>query len=167
MTIGDTIVTVAGNLTADPTLRFSQQGVAVASFTIASSRRVRNQDTGEWTDGDTLFLRCSAFRQLAENVAESLTRGSRAVVTGRLRQRGYEDRDGITRTVFEVEVEVVGPSLKWATAKVTKTRRERPAQPGVGDTEVPRMQDPWDVAPAPAGARGAAFSSGFTNQPPF
>ncbi|MFI7143721.1 single-stranded DNA-binding protein [Nonomuraea sp. NPDC050022] len=116
----------------------------MASFTIASSRRVRDQATGEWSDGDTLFLRCSAFRKLVENYAESLTRGCRAVVTGRLKQRTYEDREGGKRTVFEVEVEDVGPSLKWASAKVVKTQRDQ--EPSAGATS------PLAVSSAPTGA---------------
>jgi single-strand DNA-binding protein len=144
---------VIGNLTADPELRFSQQGVAVATFTVAASRRVYDKASGQWSDGDTLFLRCSAFPQLAENCVESLTRGSRALVTGRLRQRSYQDRDGVTRTVFEVDVEDVGPSLKWATAEVSKVERERASHPAGPVASV----DPWAVGPAPVGA-GAGFS---------
>ncbi|MFC5820976.1 single-stranded DNA-binding protein [Nonomuraea harbinensis] len=160
MSIGDTPITVVGNLTDDPSLNFSQQGVAVASFTIASSRRVRDQATGEWSDGDTLFLRCSAFRKLAENCAESLTRGCRAVVTGRLKQRTYEDREGIKRTVFEVEVEDVGPSLKWASAKVVKIQRDQVPAPASG-TEAP-PSDPWAVPQAPVAA-----GAGYPSTPPF
>jgi single-strand DNA-binding protein len=158
MSMGDTTITLVGNLTDDPSLNFSQQGVAVASFTIASSRRVRDRVTGEWSDGDTLFLRCSAFRKLAENCVESLTRGCRAVVTGRLKQRTYEDREGVKRTVFEVED--VGPSLKWASAKVVKPQREQ--APASGAPSVPPPDDPWAVDPVPAGA-----GSGFSSTPPF
>ena len=139
---------MVGNLTADPELRFTQQGVAVATFTVAASRRVYDKASGQWSDGDTLFLRCSAFRQLAENCVESLTRGSRALVTGRLRQRSYQDRDDVTRTVFEVDVEDVGPSLKWATAEVSKVERERASHPAGPVASV----DPWAVGPAPVGA---------------
>lgn len=128
MAVGDTVVTVVGNLTADPELKVGPQGVPVVSFTVASSRRVRNPETGEWADAGTLFLRCSAFRQLAENCAESLARGCRAVVTGRLKQRSYVDREGVRRTVFEIEADDVGPSLRWTTAKVVRARPEEAAQ---------------------------------------
>ncbi|WP_116025685.1 single-stranded DNA-binding protein [Thermomonospora umbrina] len=126
------------------------QGVAVAGFTVAASRRVFDKTEGQWADGGTLFLRCSAFRQLAENVMESLSRGSRVVVTGRLRQRSYEGRDGVQRTVFEVDVEDVGPSLKWATANITRTRRDRTPQ-----SPTPRDDDPWAIDAAPASAAPA------------
>ncbi len=129
MPFGDTLITVTGNLTADPELRYTATGVPVAAFTVAASRRVYNQDTGQWADGDTLFLRCSAWRHLAEHIAESLTKGARAVVTGRLRQRDYEASDGSNRTVYEVDVEDAGPSLRFATAKVVKATRERPLHP--------------------------------------
>src|SRR6266576_2711216 len=120
---GDTVITVVGNLTADPELRFTPSGAAVASFTIASTPRTFDRNTNEWKDGDALFLRCSIWRQAAENVAESLTKGMRVVVQGRLRQRSYETREGEKRTVVELDVEEVGPSLKYATAKVTKAAR--------------------------------------------
>ena len=123
MAQGDITVTVVGNLTNDPELRFTPSGAAVASFTVASSTRVLDKQTNEWKDGDALFLRCSVWRQAAENVAESLTRGMRVMVQGRLKQRSYETREGEKRTVFEVEVDEVGPSLKYATAKVTKAQR--------------------------------------------
>lgn len=119
---GETVVTIVGNLVADPELRFTPAGDAVANFTVASTPRTLNRQTQEWEDGTALFLRCSVWRQQAENVAESLTRGARVVVTGRLRQRSYE-KDGQKRTVVELEVEEVGPSLKYATAKVTKAER--------------------------------------------
>src|SRR5882724_180692 len=120
---GETLVTVVGNLTADPELRFTPSGAAVASFTIASTPRTFDKNSNEWKDGDALFLRCSIWRQAAENVAESLTKGMRVVVQGRLRQRSYETREGEKRTVVELEVEEVGPSLKYATAKVAKAAR--------------------------------------------
>ena len=129
MPIGDTIITVAGNLTADPDLRYTTTGTAVASFTVAASRRVYDAGAGEWRDGDTLFLRCSAWRHLAEHAAESLTKGTRVVVTGRLRQRDYEAADGQKRTVYEVDADDLGPSLRFATAKVVKATRERPLHP--------------------------------------
>src|SRR3978361_1422528 len=115
---GETVITVVGNLTADPELRFTPSGAAVASFTVASTPRTLDRATNEWKDGDALFLRCSVWRQAAENVAESLTRGSRVIVQGRLRQRSYETREGEKRTVVEMEVDEVGPSLRYATAKV-------------------------------------------------
>ena len=120
---GDTIITVVGNLTDDPELRFTPCGAAVANFTVASTPRVLDKQTNEWKDGDTLFLRCSVWRQAAENVAESLQRGMRVIVTGRLRQRSYETKEGEKRTVVELEVDEVGPSLRYATAKVNKTQR--------------------------------------------
>ncbi len=120
---GETVITVVGNLTADPELRFTPSGAAVASFTVASTPRTMDRTTNEWKDGDALFLRCSIWRQAAENVAESLTRGMRVVVQGRLQQRSYETREGEKRTVVEMQVDEVGPSLKYATAKVNRTQR--------------------------------------------
>src|SRR3954471_8282042 len=123
MAAGDTTITVVGNLTNDPELRFTPSGAAVASFTVASTPRFLDKNTNEWKDGDALFLRCSVWRQAAENVAESLTRGARVIVTGRLRRRSYETKEGEKRTVVELEVDEVGPSLRYATAKVTKAAR--------------------------------------------
>jgi len=120
---GETVITVIGNLTADPELRFTPSGAAVANFTVASTPRTFDRQTGEWKDGDALFLRCNVWRQAAENVAESLTRGMRVMVQGRLRQRSFETREGEKRTVVELEVDEVGPSLRYATAKVNKTQR--------------------------------------------
>src|ERR671936_203553 len=120
---GETIVTVVGNLTADPELRFTPSGAAVASFTIASTPRTFDRNTNEWKDGEALFLRCSIWRQAAENVAESLQRGMRVVAQGRLRQRSFETREGEKRTVVEMEVDEVGPSLRYATAKVNRVSR--------------------------------------------
>ncbi|MGR8009571.1 single-stranded DNA-binding protein [Streptomyces hypolithicus] len=118
---GETVITVVGNLVDDPELRFTPSGAAVAKFRVASTPRIFDKQTNEWKDGEGLFLTCSVWRQAAENVAESLTRGMRVVVQGRLKQRSYEDREGVKRTVYELDVEEVGPSLKTATAKVTKT----------------------------------------------
>ncbi|MET9695481.1 single-stranded DNA-binding protein [Streptomyces sp. NPDC006529] len=118
---GETVITVVGNLVDDPELRFTPSGAAVAKFRVASTPRTFDRQTNEWKDGESLFLTCSVWRQAAENVAESLQRGMRVVVQGRLRQRSYEDREGVKRTVYELDVEEVGPSLKNATAKVTKT----------------------------------------------
>ncbi|WFB08446.1 single-stranded DNA-binding protein [Streptomyces sp. LX-29] len=118
---GETVITVVGNLVDDPELRFTPSGAAVAKFRVASTPRMFDRQTNEWKDGESLFLTCSVWRQAAENVAESLQRGMRVIVQGRLKQRSYEDREGVKRTVFELDVEEVGPSLKNATAKVTKT----------------------------------------------
>src|SRR5947207_8585458 len=120
---GETVITVVGNVTDDPELRFTPAGAAVANFTVASTPRSFDRQSNEWKDGDTLFLRCSVWRQAAENVAESLHRGTRVIVQGRLRQRSFETREGEKRTVVELEVDEVGPSLKFATAKVSKTTR--------------------------------------------
>src|SRR5450830_489651 len=127
---GDTTITVIGNLTGDPELRFTSSGAAVANFTVASTPRSFDRQSNDWKDGDTLFLRCSIWRQAAENVAESLTKGMRVILSGRLKQRSYETKEGEKRTVFEVEVDEVGPSLRNATAKVTKTTRQAGATGG-------------------------------------
>ena len=132
MAAGDINVTVVGNLTNDPELRFTPSGAAVASFTVASSSRYLDKATNEWKDGDPVFMRCSVWRQYAENVAESLQKGMRVIVQGRLKQRSYETREGEKRTVFEIDVEEVGPSLKMATAKVTKTTRSGGQSGGSG-----------------------------------
>ena len=123
MSQGDTPITVIGNIVADPELRFTPSGAAVANFRIASTPRRFNSQTNQWEDGEGLFLTCNVWRQAAENVAESLQKGMRVIVNGRLRQRSYETREGEKRTVYEVEVDEVGPSLKYATAKVTRTSR--------------------------------------------
>ena len=120
---GETVITVVGNLTADPELRFTPSGAAVASFTVASTPRTFDRQANEWKDGETLFLRCSVWREAAENVAESLTKGTRVIVQGRLVQRSFETREGEKRTVVEMQVDEVGPSLRYATAKVTRTQR--------------------------------------------
>ena len=132
---GETVTTVVGNLTADPELRFTQSGLAIANFTVASTTRTFDKTTNEWKDGDALFLRCNLWRQPAENTAESLVKGSRVIFTGRLRQRSFETKDGERRTVIELEVDEIGPSLRYATAKVTKVTRTGSA------TEAPG--DPW------------------------
>ncbi len=171
---GDTIITVVGNLTADPELRFTPSGAAVANFTVASTPRNFDRQSGEWKDGEALFLRCNIWREAAENVAESLTRGSRVVVTGRLKQRSFETREGEKRTVVELEVDEIGPSLKYATAKVTKAGRgsgsggfgggSRSGGGGGGGGGGPEAQshdDPWGSAPA-SGSFG-----GSDDEPPF
>jgi single-strand DNA-binding protein len=129
---GETVITVIGNLTDDPELRFTPSGAAVANFTVASTPRSFDKNTNEWKDGDALFLRCSIWRQSAENVAESLQKGMRVIVSGRLRQRSYQTKEGENRTVVELEVEEIGPSLKYATAKVTKANRPGGGQGGPG-----------------------------------
>src|SRR6187431_774927 len=158
---GETIITVVGNLTDDPELRFTPSGAAVANFTVASTPRNFDKQTNEWTDGEAMFLRCSIWRQAAENVAESLQRGMRVVVHGRLKARTYETREGEKRTVFEIDVEEIGPSLKFATAKVNRTSRQGGgggysggggAPQGGGQGGQPAAaDDPWATpAPAPA-----------------
>ena len=152
----ETTITVCGNLVADPELRFTPSGAAVASFTVASTPRTLDRQTNEWKDGESLFLRCSVWREAAENVAESLTKGTRVIVQGRLVQRSYDTREGEKRTVVEIQVDEVGPSLRHATAKVTRAQRggpraQQPApQPG---------GDPWATAGPAAG--------GFDQAPPF
>jgi single-strand DNA-binding protein len=162
---GETTITVIGNLTADPELRFTPSGAAVASFTVAATPRTFDRQTGEWKDGDALFMRCNIWRQAAENVAESLTRGMRVIVQGRLRQRSYETREGEKRTVVEMEVDEVGPSLRYATTKVNKVARSGGGGGGFsgggqsgGSAPV---DDPWGSAP-PASPGG-----GFSEEPPF
>ena len=129
---GETPITVVGNLTADPELRFTPSGAAVANFTVAHSTRIRDA-AGNWTDGDTSFFKVNVWRGLAENAAESLTRGTRVVVTGRLKQRSWENQEGEKRTVVEIEADDVGPSLKWATATVQKTSRSSTSSSSSGD----------------------------------
>ena len=160
MAAGDVNVTIVGNLTGDPELRFTPSGAAVASFTVASTPRVLDKATNEWKDGETLFMRCSVWRQYAENVAESLTKGMRVVVTGRLKQRSYETREGEKRTVVEMEVDEVGPSLKYATAKVNKVQRGGGGFGGDsgGAGSSGSSDDPWAAGPA----GGAGF-----DEPPF
>jgi single-strand DNA-binding protein len=165
---GETVITVVGNLTDDPELRFTPSGAAVANFRVASTPRTFNRQTNAWEDGDPLFLSCSVWRQAAENVAESLQRGARVVVTGRLKQRSYETREGEKRTVFELDVDEVGASLRYATAKVTKTQRSG----GFGNVQQPATggSDPWATSPAPnQGGQAAAadpWSGGQAATPP-
>jgi single-strand DNA-binding protein len=145
MAAGDTTITVIGNLTDDPELRFVPSGAAVAKFRLASTPRFMDRESGQWKDGDPLFLACTVWRQAAENVAESLTRGTRVIVTGRLRQRSYETREGEKRTVIELEVDEVGPSLRFATAKVQRMSRTRAGTGGDGFTPAD-VEDPWGTA---------------------
>jgi single-strand DNA-binding protein len=172
---GDTVITVIGNLTDDPELRFTPSGAAVANFTIASTPRTLDKQTNEWKDGDALFLRCSIWRQAAENVAETLTRGARVIAQGRLVQRSYETREGEKRTVVELQVDEIGPSLRYATAKVSKTSRGGGGGGGGGfggsgsnsnsgggrSSGGAGAHAPWASA-APAGG-----GSSFSDEPPF
>lgn len=162
---GDTVITVIGNITGDPELRFTPSGAAVANFTVASTPRAFDRQSNEWKDGETLFMRCSVWRDAAENVAESLQRGTRVIVTGRLKSRSYETKEGEKRTVIEMEVDEVGPSLRYATAKVNKTQRggggggSGGAQQGGGWSGGGHQQeDPW--ATGPAGGQQAAPQAG-------
>jgi single-strand DNA-binding protein len=179
MAAGDTPITVVGNLVADPELRFTPSGQPVATFRVASTPRIRDNATNEWKDGDSLFLSCNVWRQAAENVAESLQRGMRVIVTGRLRQRNYETKEGEKRTVYEVEVDDVGPSLRNASAKVNRASRgageggfgggNRPSGGGYsggqgssgGGSSSSRNEDPW------ASDAGAAGGGGYSDEPPF
>lgn len=191
---GETVITVVGNLVDDPELRFTPSGAAVAKFRVASTPRTFDRQTNEWKDGESLFLTCSVWRQAAENVAESLQRGMRVIVQGRLKQRSYEDREGVKRTVYELDVDEVGASLRSATAKVTKTSGGggRGGQQGgygggsggqggnwgqQGGGGAP-ADDPWATS-APAGGQsggggggggnwgGGSGSGGYSDEPPF
>ena len=174
---GETTITVIGNLTGDPELRFTPSGAAVANFTVASTPRTFDRQSNEWKDGDTLFLRCSIWREAAESVAESLTKGTRVIVQGRLVQRSYETREGEKRTVYELQVDEVGPSLRYATAKVTRTQRSGGGNfgggggggfgggggggfSGGGSSGGGQTDDPWAT---PAGGSGG----GYSDEPPF
>lgn len=170
---GDTQITLIGNLTDDPELRFTPSGAAVANFTVASTPRSFDKNTSEWKDGETLFLRCAVWRQAAENAAESLEKGMRVIVQGRLKARSYDDRDGNKRTVNEVDVEEVGPSLQWATAKVTRAARQggsdRSSGGGqsAGGGQGGGQNDPWSASGgAPAGDPWASPAGG-SDEPPF
>jgi len=170
MAAGDTSITIVGNLVADPEIRYTPTGQAVATFRVASTPRFLDKTTNEWKDGDSLFLSCNVWRQAAENVAESLQRGMRVIVSGRLRQRSYETKEGEKRTVYEVEVDEVGPSLRNASAKVTRPQRSGgqggPSGPGGqggygggAGGRAAASEDPWATEPA--------GDSGFTDEPPF
>ncbi|MBD3784892.1 MAG: single-stranded DNA-binding protein [Micrococcales bacterium] len=140
---GDTTITIIGNLTADPELRFTPSGAAVANFTVASTPRQFDRQSNEWKDGETLFMRCSIWRDAAENVAESLHRGTRVIVSGRLKSRSYETKEGEKRTVVELEVDEVGPSLRYASAKVTKAERGGGGGGFGGGGGGFQQNDPW------------------------
>jgi single-strand DNA-binding protein len=167
MAAGDVTITVIGNLTDDPELRFTPSGAAVAKFRVASTPRFLDKQTNEWKDGEPLFLTCNVWRQAAENVAESLQRGARVIVSGRLRQRSYETREGEKRTVMELEVDEIGPSLKYATAKVQKMSRSSGSGGGFGsgggNGGGGSSDDPWASAVPAGGGSG----SGYDEEPPF
>jgi len=183
---GETTITVVGNLTDDPELRFTPSGAAVAKFRVASTPRTMDRQSGEWKDGEPLFLQCNVWRDAAEHVAESLQRGARVIVQGRLRQRSYETREGEKRTVYELEVDEIGPSLRYATAKVQKMSRSggsgggfgassgggggnRPSGSNAGGSGGgSNFDDPWATAAPASGARpGGASTSSFDDEPPF
>ena len=181
---GETTITVVGNLTDDPELRFTPSGAAVAKFRIASTPRTLDRQSGEWKDGEPLFLACNIWRDAAEHVAESLQRGARVIVQGRLRQRSYETREGEKRTVYELEVDEIGPSLRYATAKVQRVNRSGGGgggfgasggggggnrQPSGGGGGNNNFDDPWATAAPASGARsgGGGSSSSFDDEPPF
>jgi single-strand DNA-binding protein len=185
---GDTVITVVGNLTDDPELRFTPSGAAVAKFRIASTPRTLDRQSGEWKDGEPLFLACNIWRDAAEHVAESLQRGARVIVQGRLRQRSYETREGEKRTVYELEVDEIGPSLRYATAKVQRMSRSGggsggggggfgASNGGGGGNRQPssgggggNFDDPWATAAPAQGGRsggGTGTSSSFDDEPPF
>ena len=165
MAAGDTNITIIGNLVNDPELRYTPTGQAVANFRVASTPRYMDRQTNEWKDGDSLFLSCNVWRQAAENVAESLQRGMRVIVYGRLRQRSYETREGEKRTVYEVEVDDVGPSMRNASAKVTKSNRSSGGFSGSGGSAGSSgggraQEDPW-------AADAGSFGEGASDEPPF
>ena len=176
---GDTVITIIGNLTADPELRFTPSGAAVANFTVASTPRQFDRQSNEWKDGETLFMRCSVWRDAAENVAESCQRGMRVIVSGRLKSRSYETKEGEKRTVVEMDVDEIGPSLRSATAKVNKTQRGGGGGGGFGGGQGNQgggwsggsggqAEDPWatggsaggQAAPAAGGQQGGGWSGG-------
>ena len=191
---GDTVITIIGNITADPELRFTPSGAAVANFTVASTPRQFDRTSNEWKDGETLFMRCSVWRDAAENVAESLQRGARVLVSGRLKSRSYETKEGEKRTVIEMDVDEVGPSLKYATAKVNRTQRgtggggfnsggnaaaaggqSGGSAAGSGGKSAP-AEDPWATGPSvpantgggqPAGPQGGWGKGPSYDEPPF
>ena len=169
---GETTITVIGNLTNDPELRFTPSGSAVANFTIASTPRTFDRASNEWKDGETLFLRAAVWREAAENVAESLTKGMRVIVSGRLKSRSYETKEGEKRTVIELEVDEIGPSLRYANAKVNRTQRSSQGGQGSGyqgngnaAAQSGPEEDPWGI-PATSNA-GGGWGNGPDSEPPF
>lgn len=157
---GETLITVIGNLTADPELRFTPAGAAVANFTIASTPRTFDRQSNEWKDGPALFLRCNVWKEQAENLAEALTKGARVIAQGNLKQRSFEDREGQRRTVFELEVQEIGPSLRYAVAKPVRAARSG-QQPQPRQQPNQQQSDPWGSAP-PSGGFGQS-----NDEPPF
>ncbi|HMS38102.1 MAG TPA: single-stranded DNA-binding protein [Arachnia sp.] len=174
---GETPITLIGNLTSDPELRFTPNGAAVANFTVASTPRTFDRQTNEWRDGDSMFINCSVWRQYAENVAESLSKGTRVIVSGRLKARSYETREGEKRTVFEVDVDEVGPALRYATAKVTRTTgggggggNWQGNQGGGAPQQSSAGNDPWASSGNTGGNRGGNdpwAQSSQPEEPPF
>lgn len=168
MAQGETTITIVGTIVADPELRFTPSGAAVANFRIASNPRVYNKNTNQHEDGDPLFLTCNVWRDQAENLAESLQKGMRVIVSGNLRQRSYETREGEKRTVYEVEVEEVGPSLKWATAKVTKSDRRNGGGPQRGGQQSGQFQQAQPSGQFGGGQQGGGWgNTPADDEPPF
>jgi len=165
---GETVITVVGNLTADPELRYTQNGVPVANFTIASTPRNFDRASGEWKDGEALFLRSSVWRDYAEHVAGSLTKGMRVVAQGRLRQRSYETREGEKRTTIELEIDEIGPSLRYATAQVTRTQSNGGGgqQRQVGGQQA-SSEEPWSTPGTQGGADAWSAPGSFSDDTPF
>ncbi|MCX4911877.1 single-stranded DNA-binding protein [Streptomyces sp. NBC_00878] len=164
---GETVITIVGNLVDDPELRFTPAGAAVAKFRVASTPRTFDKTTSEWKDGESLFLTCSVWRQQAEHVAESLAKGMRVIIQGRLKQRSYEDREQVKRTVYELDVEEVGPSLRSATAKVSKAGSgagKQAYQQARAESSREGREDPWGAPPGGQQAQGGAWGG---DEPPF
>jgi len=168
---GETIITVVGNLTGDPELRYTQNGLAVANFTIASTPRNFDRASNDWKDGDALFMRASVWREFAEHVAGSLTKGSRVIATGRLKQRSYETKEGEKRTSIELEVDEIGPSLRYATAQVTRAASSRDGGGGArgGSQQSQVAEEPWAASPPAAAASGDVWNTpgNYTDETPF
>ena len=162
---GETVITVVGNLTADPELRYTQNGLPVANFTIASTPRNFDRAKNEWVDGEALFLRASVWREFAEHVAGSLTKGMRVMAQGRLRQRSYQDREGNQRTAIELEVDEIGPSLRYATAQVTRAAASGGAQRT--NTAPAASEEPWATPSAQPPAGEWSTAGGFGDDTPF
>jgi single-strand DNA-binding protein len=168
---GETQITLVGNLTADPELRYTQAGAAVASFTVASTPKTVDKQSGQWKDGDALFLRCSVWREFAEHVSKSLTKGMRVIAQGRLRQRSYQDREGNNRTSYELDIDEVGPSLRYATAAVARAPRSGGSQPAGGAFGAAQVQPPRNDAAARQAANergwGATVDDGWNSSTPI
>ncbi|MHB1171282.1 MAG: single-stranded DNA-binding protein [Lacisediminihabitans sp.] len=164
---GETVITVVGNLTSDPELRYTQNGLAVANFTIASTPRSFDRASNDWKDGEALFLRASVWREFAEHVAGSLTKGSRVIATGRLKQRSYETKEGEKRTSMELEIDEIGPSLRYATAQVTRTSSSREGGAGGGRGQV--TEEPWAAAAPSDPAAGDVWNTpgSYNDETPF